>query len=443
MQLSNLQRSPKRPLFIVSILCVLSIVSWGVVAQEPAESVPAETVPAEPVPAETVPTGAVEPTAEDPSAADPAEDAEPTRPVEIVKAQIVGPPGHRDVQRIRRLIPGAGRVDWSRQGNWIAFDRPGEDGRYDVFLHNIDSGSERCLNCDRYELRQTNVLDPVWHPSGEYLVVQVQTSPRRLKFDPIRLATPNRGIHSDLYVIPRDGRDAWKITRIAENGGAVVDPHFSYEGGHLVWSRRVASVGARWGDWEFQIAEFRIRRGLPKLGKVVSHRPTDLPPGFVVASEFTPNDRGLLIAAVPGSAPVSGRDVLRFDLDSDKLERITSTADQWDDRLTQSPKGDRLVWVSDRGIPRRGELPYRGDLWFRDEPTGRQERLTFFNDSDERRPKSDHSLGEALIDDIAWDPSGKRLALHVVSPVEDTFDDDGPAVEQALYIVELGEAFQR
>ncbi len=362
--------------------------------------------------------------------------------VEIVKGRLKGPPGNRHVGSLRQLRRGGGRVDWSQQGDWIAFDQVGDKGVYEIYLMNMLSGSERCLTCDRYELRKVHSLSPAWHPSGDYLVFQVQDLPRRMRLDALKLTTPHRGLHGDLWAITREGRDAWQLTKIADNGGAVVDPHFSYEGSQLAWSERLESRRGRWGAWALRVAEFRIKRGLPKLGKVMTYEP-QLPPGFIAAHGFTANDRGLFI-----SAPDTGRDIHRFDLASGNLERLTATREYRDDVAALAPRGERIVWVSDRGIerPARPRLPYRGDLWFLSERDGVRERLTFFND-----PESDHALGEALIDDVAWSPEGDRLLLHVVSAVADESEEDmaredeeeGPAVEEAIYLVELDESFTR
>lgn len=359
----------------------------------------------------------------------------PPPPVEIVKAQIKGAPGNRHVRGIRPLRRGGGRVDWSQQGDWIAFDEADERGVYEIRLMNIQTGAERCLTCDVYDLRKIHSLSPVWHPSGDYLVFQVQDLPRRMRLDAVKLATPHRGLHGDLWAISRDGRDAWQLTKISDNGGAVVDPHFSYEADRLVWSERVESVRGRWGLWAVQVADFKIKRGLPRLGKVKTYL-DGLPQGFVLAAGFTANDRGLLM-----SASDVGRDILRLDLETGETERLVATREYRDDLPALAPRGDRIVWVSDRGIEPTGEerLPYRGDLWFMSQLERLQERLTFFND-----PDWEHARGETLIDDIACSPEGDRLLIHLVSfaPDEIAVEDETP-VDEAIYLVELDDSFLR
>lgn len=374
----------------------------------------------------------VPPAAAAPAAAAPSATAEPSDPLEALRPAAAERPGHHAVREVRLLKAGAGRVDGARQDDWIAFDMLGTDERYDVYVMRIESGAETCLTCDNYVFRKLSVLDPAWHPSGEYLVVQAQSSPKRRDLDAARLATPLRGLGSELWVITRDGRDAWQITNLGERGGAVLDPHFSHEAHLLVWSERLTHVREPWGEWGLLVTEFRFRRGQPHLGKTRTYR-SGIGDGLAVAHEFSPDDRGLLVSAIPDRG-LPQSDVVRLDLETGRIERLTSTPDENDELASSVPYGDYYVWVSDRGLGgRRGPLPRRNELWLRSASGHVQERLTYFND-----PRSDPYLGEAMIGDVSWTADGESLLLQVVSVPE-----DAGAAREDVYLVKLGKEYRR
>ena len=80
--------------------------------------------------------------------------AEPEREAEVVKARLVtARPGHRAVHDVRLLKAGGGRLDWSRQGDRLAFDQAGPDGLYDVYLMSAEGTAETCLTCEQCEVR--------------------------------------------------------------------------------------------------------------------------------------------------------------------------------------------------------------------------------------------------------------------------------------------------
>ncbi len=368
---------------------------------------------------------------------DPTEAADaPSAPeVEVVTGRLVerARPGHRKVREVREFVEGAGRMDWSQQGDWIAFGRA-EGDFHQLYIMQPDGTRERCLTCELYDFRKTNSFSPAWHPSGEYLVFQVQENAKHVALDTLKLTTPHRGLHSELWVISNKGRDPFKLTQIRDRGGAVVDPHFSHEATMLVWSQRVVSLG-RWGEWEPHVARFQIKRGVPRISKVKNYQPA-VRKGFTLAHGFTPSDRGLLISAVPDDRTrATGRDILELDLETGNYKRLTSTPRQWDELAFPLPRAGGFVWVSDRGIerPSNRRLPRRGDVWWMSASGRRQERVTFFND-----PESDHYLGETLIDDLSWNPEGDKLLVHLVHV--------GPSpgselIEQAIYMVELDGSF--
>jgi hypothetical protein len=334
------------------------------------------------------------------------------------------PPGHRDVKDVRLVIPGGGRLDWSAQGDLLAFDRRGPEGHHALWVASPTGGGERCLSCDVYEVRKANLLSPVWHPSGQGLVVQVQDLGRRPEPSRVEMAGPHRAVASALAFLPREGRQIFFLTPPQGNR---LDPFFSHEGGLLSWSERLHGGSGPWGDWAVRVADWELKRGVPRMGKIRTLTPGP-GKGLVLGQGFTPDDRGVLVTTggVVLTAPLQGT--------GERALTTGATVDHGPARF--SPRSGPVVWASDRDLPESGAqglLPYRRDLWLAEGEGGgyREERLTFFN-----HPRSDHFLGEALIDDFAWSPQGDRLAVHVV------WSEGGPA-QEGIYLVTLAERFRR
>ena len=353
-----------------------------------------------------------------------------------VAAQSTSPPS--PVKEISLFRDGAGRVAWSAQGDWLAFDRRDpEHGNYQLWVMKRDGTFERCLTCEPLELRRANCINPTWHSTGDWIVFQLQTEAKHLGFGPVELATGDRGLWSELEVIRHDGKGFFQLTRVHENGGTIIDPEFSHEGDQLIWSERVRSRIGRWGEWVVRVAQFRTG-AVPRLAK-----PKTFEPGeqrlFVSASSFTPNDRGALIAGnlEPGQNE-NGMDVYRLVFDGAGLERLTHTPRAWDEKAVYTVKGDRILWVSAseitaRDAGREGAPPLEllRDLWVMNADGSGQQRLTFFND-----PSSRESLGRAIVDDFAQSPEGDEILAHVVWAA-------GGEPREGLYLIRLDESFRR
>lgn len=362
------------------------------------------------------------------AAAAAAQDEKPPQ-ARVVEARV----GHRAVHEIRLVKEGGGRMDAGHPDGLIAFDMLGEDGFYDVYTMKLD-GVEKCITCEFWETRKVNCLAPSWHPSGKYLVMMAQENAKKRGLKMANIAGPERGLGSELWVVTADGRDYWQITRLADRGSAVLDPHFSHEASLLVWSERLSTKVAPWGDWGVRVIDFELKRRGPRTGKDRLYRPGS--PGLTIAHEFTPDDRALLVSAP--SAPGFKNDLLRLDLETREVTTITSAPDQSDGVVKAMPHGDYLVWTSDRGLGSpmsagtRPLLRERNEVWLRSLTGFTQERLTYFND-----PDSDHYLGEAFIDDLDWTQDGESLLVHVLS-IEPGFD-----VVEGIYLVKLGRDYWR
>jgi Tol biopolymer transport system component len=363
------------------------------------------------------------------------------------------------VEEVSLFRDGIGRVAWSAQGDWLAFDRRDpEHGNYQLWVMKRDGTFERCLTCEPLDLRRENCINPTWHPSGDWIVFQLQSQARRLGLGPVELAGGDRGLWSEIEVIRRDGKGFWQLTRANENGSTVLDPQFSFEGDELLWSERVRSRVGRWGIWALRTAQFRPG-AVPRLAK-----PRLFEPGeqrlYLSGSSFTPDDRGALIAGnlMPGQGE-NGMDIYRLTFEGEKTERLTHTDRGWDERATYTVKGDRILWVSSSAIslrdvgraargadgtrpegevdtaPGRREpalpLELLRDLWVMNPDGSDQQRLTFFND-----PEARESLGAAIVDDFAQSPDGGEILAHVI------WERQGE-VREGLYLVRLDESFRR
>lgn len=361
-------------------------------------------------------------------------------------------PGHRAVRDVERVMAGGGRVDAARQGDWIAFDMVGPDGRYDVYLLRLSQGEGNhvCFTCDlipssfhepnTFLNDKPSFINPAWHPSGDYLVIAVQSSSKRRNMNALKLATPHRGLGGELWVFTRDGKDFYQITQVTDNGRLAIDPHFSHEADALVWSERFTNRRGPWGEWVLRVTEFRIGRGVPRLGKSRIYRPGLAQGhyrGLALAHAFTPDDGGLYVSAIPAASLPERRDLLRIDLETEKVERLTSTPDEDDGFALAVPSSDFLVWTTDRNLGARTasrQLPARSEVWLRSTSGTTQERLTFFND-----PASDHYVGEALVDDLSWTAEGDGLLVHVLH----VSDDEVAALEETIFLIRFGPELRR
>ncbi len=345
----------------------------------------------------------------------------PTKPAEV------GPE-----VRIRPLTVGGRTVDWAPRGDLIAFDKLGPDGFANLYVAEPEGTLERCLTCAPLEFRKRHAGNPTWHPSGRFLVFQVE-KPFKIGGAPLPfLSVPGRNLGDDLWAITPDGRRFWRLTNRGERGGRVLAPRFSREGDRLVWSERLASGAGAWGRWVLRVARFGERRNVPRLHDIQTFEP-GAEPGFYESCDFTADDRGVLFAGNPAPGlPESGLDLWVLRLESGELARLTASAGELDRFARFTPDGRSIVWSSTRGLieslppfPRGARSAVTvSDLWRMSADGGEPQRLTRFADV-----FSTDYAGPVTVGAPAWSREGDRFIVPV-SPASAPGAGD-------LYLVEL------
>jgi Tol biopolymer transport system component len=343
------------------------------------------------------------------------------------------PPRADPVLSMSLVSPSAGRVSWAPRGDWIAYDRVDDNGYSRLYIARPDGHDKRCLTCDPLEFRKHHTGNPSWHPSGDYLVFEMEKPFRHAGLPEPFLNVPGRNLGNDLWAIRFDGRTFFRLTDHVERGsGRVHSPRFSHEGDQLVWAERVAAGGGGWGGWVLRVAKIETRRGMPRLKKIRTHT-IDRDHQYYEPYGFTTDDRGILLATNrPPTGPEAGLDLFVLRLDSGDASRLTGGAASFNRFASLAPNGRWLAFATDRDLP--GARPGSAaalDLWMMRTDGFDARRLTRFSDV-----FAESYSGPTTVRSTAWSPDGDRLLVLAASLL-------GETTSGSLYLLELDRPYGR
>ena len=337
-------------------------------------------------------------------------------------ARSVGSPPPYELVDVAILTTDGGRLDWSPDGRTIAFDRLGDDGKWDLWLMDADGNNQECLTCDRPDLGNGDMGQPAFHPSGGWLAFQRETPDRPDNWLP---SHPGAGVYNDLMLMRLSDRHVFMLNDVADgaNGvnGGTLHPVFSHSGDQILWTDyERGCLTCPLGDWQIALADFEVDAGVPSL----TNR-QDFNPGkeglWYETHGFGADDSWIYFSAATEGQNFFAADLIRMDLDTaPEYTRLTETGGSdldekraYDEHAHLTPAGDGMIWLNDEsGV---------SEYWMmRPDRSGRFQ-VTDFNTKG--HPHSELVDGKFSVpSDNAWNPAAPDDTPVAVGYIQVDFD---------------------
>ncbi len=352
------------------------------------------------------------------------------------KPLVIGNPPPYELVNITILTTDGGRVDWSPDGQTIAFDRLGSDGKWDLWLMDATGENQECITCDRPELGYGDMGQPAFHPSGEWLAFQREAPDHRDNWLPTH---PGAGVYNDLMILRLYDREVFMLNDVADgtNGknGGTLHSVFSHSGDQILWTDyERGCMTCPVGDWQIALADFVIENGLPSLTNRQNFNPGQEGLWYETHG-FGLDDSWIYFSAASEGQNFLTSDIVRMDFaNTSEYIRLTETGGKsldetwaYDEHAHLAPDGDAMIWLNDESSV--------SEFWMmRPDRSGRMQ-VTFFNT--EGHPHNDLVDGKYSVpSDNAWNksaPEGTASALGFIQVDFDLLGNSAPL----NYIVRL------
>ena len=324
------------------------------------------------------------------------------------------------VKSMKVFMEDVGRLDWCDASGLMVFDKRGADDYFDVFVARPDGRVIRSLTDGVKGVPQRHNGCPAWHPSGKYVLFQ---SEMERHFGGSEHSRPGAGLWCNLWVADVAGGRFWKLTDYPPGpaGRGALHPHFSRDGGKIVWAERQGNLEGKdrdWGRWAIKVADFVVddEKG-PRIENVRSFTPGRRP-CFFETHGFSPDGTKVIFSAnVKKGQHVTGIDICTLDLKTGRFSNLTESFADWDEHAHYSPDGKRICWMSSTGYKvtpdarkwRTVKTDLRTDLWMMAADGKNKRRLTFFNEKG--HPEY---MEHAVVADNTWLPDGRTVAALVL-----------------------------
>jgi Tol biopolymer transport system component len=307
-----------------------------------------------------------------------------------------------------------GRVSWSPDGEWMAFDQKDTDGYYDIFIMRQDKTGKKCLTCNKKGIiPQKHNGTPGFHPSGKYIVFTAEKQDHQGGSD---FSRPGQGVHNDIWLMTVDGLKFWKLIDLPNDPNyGTVHPHFSEYGNKLSWSvmyekiKDIFNFKKMIGSWQLKTADFMMTANGPKLSNIKEHQPDVM--AFYENHGFSKDGSKLLFSSSHEARWPLDHSLYTIELSTGEIKNLTSVNYRdrfYDEHAQYTPDGKKIIWGTNRDISNKGM-----DYWIMNADGTNQQRVTYFN-----HPTKNQFLPKGKIYhtvDFSIHPDGKRIIAWVIT----------------------------
>lgn len=267
--------------------------------------------------------------------------------------------------------------------NSVAYNRPDANGTYKIFISDLNGSNEVAFTypswpADRHQWAEE------WDPTGQYLFCYVEKTDYAPEAAHTRVpadAIPGYGAYTDLWVIRRDGSQAWQLTDLPNDyDHGVIHGAISQDGTKFAWTERVEAPhfldpNLATGAYVFKVADVSYSPE-PTLANVQTYQPGGVLAGGEVES-ISPDKTDILVYSTFESQNILNTPLYRIDLATGATTQLTS--ESFAQSPTYTPDGLRIVYMTGKDCDIFPGQLQGADWWIMDRNGANKKRLTYMN----------------------------------------------------------------
>lgn len=272
---------------------------------------------------------------------------------------------------------------WNDSTNTVAFGKKDANGVYKIYLSDSLGNNEQPLTYSGWDSNRHQWAEE-WHPSGDYLFCYVEKTEYLTESDHTRIpddAIPGYGAYTDIWLIKRDGSQAWQLTNLPNDyDNGVIHGAISRDGQLFAWSERILApnvldMNLAAGAYIMKVADISVEP-TPMLVNIRTFQPDSL----LAANELESisNDHStLLFYSTFESQNLFATPIYSLNMPTNTITKLTS--ESFAQAPTFSPDGTKIVYMTGHECD---IFPFEiqgADWWIMNPNGSNKQRLTRMN----------------------------------------------------------------
>jgi Tol biopolymer transport system component len=238
----------------------------------------------------------------------------------------------------------------------VAYGKKDKKGYYKIFISDTLGNNEHELTFPGWKADRHQWAEE-WHPSGKYLFCYVEKADYVKEKDHKRApvdATPGYGAYTDLWLITRDGKQAWQLTNLPNNyNSGIIHSAISPDGTLFAWSERIKApkflnMNQAAGSYVFRVADF-VFDSVPRFVNIRTFQPG----GVLACNELegiSSDNTTLSFYSTYETKNLFATPIYTLNMITGEIHRLTT--ESFAQAPTFTPDGKHLVYMTGQGCDR-------------------------------------------------------------------------------------------
>lgn len=272
---------------------------------------------------------------------------------------------------------------WNDSTHSVVYNRKDKEGYYKIFISDSVGNNEVPLAFPGWR-KDRHQWGEEWHPSGKYIFCYIEkdeyVKEKTHKRKPVD-AIPGYGAYTDLWLVSRDGKQAWQLTNLPNSyESGIIHSAISQDGTMFGWSERIKApkffdMNLAAGAYVFRIADF-VFDSIPRFTNIRTFQPG----GLLAANELDAisNDKTTLaFYSTFESKHLFRTPIYTLNMVTGEIKKLTT--ESFAQAPTYSPSGNKIIYMTGHQCD-IFPLQLQGADWWIMNPDGTDKvRLTYMN----------------------------------------------------------------
>lgn len=291
-------------------------------------------------------------------------------------------------------------VIYNQATNSVAYNKPDANGVYHIYISNYDGSGEVQLSYPGWDASKQQWAEE-WDPSGQFLYCYIEKPDYVTENDHTRIpedAIPGYGAYTDLWIVKRDGSQAWQMTNFPNDyDNGIIHGAISNDGTMFAWTERVEApvlldLNLMAGAYVFKVADVTFSPN-SIFSNIRTYQPGNVLAGGEVES-ISSDKTDILVYSTFESKNMIATPIYRILLSDGSTQKLTT--ESFSQSPTYTPNGQQIVYMTGYDCTIFPGQLQGADWWIMNKNGTSKRRLTFMNRTNHPQSVNSYRLAGSL-----------------------------------------------